>query len=208
MAKILFRLDTVDDGSGFRVRDNSGVIEVSYDGGTNYLTATELAVLDGVTATASEINAAADQSGWAVNNPAADDALTLAEHGTVTKSVLMSSADGDTFTLPAAAGTGARYTVIVSTTVTSNSHIIQCANATDEFLGVIYQVDTDTTDTVAAYPCLDADGFDTITMNGSTKGGLKGDRFDFIDVAAGHWNLVGYINATGTVATPLSAAVS
>ena len=122
--------------------------------------------------------------------------------------MLLSSADGDTFTLPAAAGTGIQITVIVSTTVTSNNHIIQVANATDEFLGAVYQVDTDTSDTVAAYPALDADGFDTITMNGTTTGGLKGDKFTFIDVAAGHWNLVGYSNANGTVATPLSAAVS
>lgn len=171
-------------------------------GGRLFLAGTE------VTATASELNSIADKSANAVINPAADDSLTQAEHANTTKVVLMSNADGDTFTLPAAAGTGDTYIVIVSTTVTSNNHIIQVVNATDEFLGVIYQVDTDTTDTVAAYPCLDADGFDTITMNGTTTGGLKGDKFVLIDVAAGHWNLEGYINATGIVATPLSAAVS
>ena len=161
-----------------------------------------------INATAAELNAAADQSSWAALDPAADDALTLAEHGVATKVALLSEADGTTFTLPAASGTGATYTVIVSTTVTSNNHIIQCANATDEFYGIIWQIDADTADAVAAYPCLDADGFDTITMNGSTTGGIKGDRFEFTDVAAGHWNVKGFTTGTGTVATPLSAAVS
>lgn len=159
-----------------------------------------------VTALAAELNEAADKSANAVVALTADTALTQADHAG--KIVTLGSADGDTITLPAAAGTGDVYIIIVDETVTSNNHIIQCVNAADEFLGVIYQVDTDTSDTLAAYPALDADGFDTITMDGSTQGGLKGDKFVLIDIAAGHWNLVGHINATGTVATPFSADVS
>lgn len=45
MAKILFRLDTVDDGSGFRVRDNAGVVEISADGGTTWVAANQISAL-------------------------------------------------------------------------------------------------------------------------------------------------------------------
>lgn len=132
--------------------------------------------------------------------------LTQASHGGQT--VTLSRAAGVTVTLPAAAGTGAVYTVIVNTAVTSNADIIQVANATDEFVGVVYQVDTDTGDALVAYPSLDGDGYDTITMDGSTTGGLQGDRYVITDIASGKFQLIGHQNATGTVATPLSAAVA
>ena len=62
MAKVLFRLDTVDGTSGYRIRDNSGTIEISLDGGTTWISGTEIAAIDGITATASEINNVADVS--------------------------------------------------------------------------------------------------------------------------------------------------
>ena len=165
-------------------------------------------VIDGtaVTATAAELNEAADKSTAAVVAAVADVTLTQATHAG--KIVTLGSATGDTATLPAATGTGDVYTIVIAVTATSNNHIIQVANATDEFVGVIYQVDADTGDALVAYPCLDADGFDTITMNGSTKGGIQGDKYVFIDIAAGKWQLEGHQSGTGTVATPLSAAVS
>lgn len=134
--------------------------------------------------------------------------LTVTQAAHAGRTITLNRAAGITVTLPAATGTGAVYKFVVATTVTSNSNIIQVANATDEFVGVVLQVDTDTTDTLAAYPALDADGFDTITMNGSTTGGLQGDYYTIIDAGAGKFLLNGFQNATGTVATPLSAAVS
>jgi len=136
----------------------------------------------------------------------ADATLTAATHAN--KTVTLGSANGDTVTLPAATGTGNVYTIMVATTVTSNSHIIQVANATDEFAGIVYQVDTDTGDALVAYPAVDSDGYDTITMNGSTTGGLAGDVYTITDVATGVFALTGHQRGTGTVVTPLSAAVS
>ncbi|MBL4891466.1 MAG: hypothetical protein JKX91_06525 [Rhizobiaceae bacterium] len=77
----------------------------------------------------------------------------------------------------------------------------------DEFLGTLLQTDVDTSDTLASYPALDADGFDTITMNGTTSGGILGDRIVLTDMATGKWLISGHINSTGTVVTPFSAAV-
>lgn len=118
---------------------------------------------------------------------------------------VLNAAAGLTVTLPAATGTGAKVEVIVGTTVTSNSAIIVCAG-TDEFAGTIYSVDTDTTDTLVAYPAVAADNYDTITMDGSTTGGLQGDKFILTDIATGVWALEGHVRCTGVQATPLSAA--
>ena len=134
--------------------------------------------------------------------------LTVTKAAHAGRVVTINAAAGCAVTLPAATGTGSVYKFVIGTTVTSNTTVIQVANATDEFVGVVIQVDADTSDTLAAYPALDADGFDTITMNGSTKGGIQGDFYTITDIASGKFLLEGYQSGTGTVATPLSAAVS
>lgn len=155
--------------------------------------------------------ASALQVGAYVGSGAVDETtatLTLTQAAHAGQTVTLSRAAGVTVTLPAATGTGAVYKIAVVTTVTSNADIIQVANATDEFVGIVYQVDADTGDALVAYPALDADGFDTITMDGSTTGGILGDIYTIIDIAAGKFQLIGHQTGTGTVATPLSAAVS
>jgi hypothetical protein len=49
---------------------------------------------------------------------------------------------------------------------------------------------------------------DTITMDGSTKGGIKGDRIELQDIADNLWYVRVIGSATGTEVTPFSAAVS
>lgn len=146
------------------------------------------------------------RNGDAAVSITADTTLTADEHAG--RLLIFNNAAGDTVTLPAATGTGDVYRFMVGTTVASNSNKIQVANATDEFAGVVYQVDTDTNDAIAAYPALAADDFDTITMNGTTTGGLAGDYYELVDVASGVWVIRGFQNASGSVATPLSSAVS
>ena len=53
-----------------------------------------------------------------------------------------------------------------------------------------------------------ADATDTITMNGTTSGGLKGARVSLIDVAADTWQVEVVSESSGTEVTPFSAAVS
>jgi hypothetical protein len=159
-----------------------------------------------VTATAAELNAVADRSGRLVDLDATSLSVTAALHADRIVTLSHTAAES-VVTLPAATGTGNVYTFIVAA-VNTNNHKIQVANATDEFAGMIYQIDTDTTDTVTAYPALAADNFDTITLNGTTKGGIVGDRITIIDIASGVFQLEGNTNASGTVASALSAAVS
>lgn len=124
------------------------------------------------------------------------------------KTVLLDTAAGSVVTLPPATGTGDEYEVCTSVLATSNSHKLQVANATDVFRGVIASVDTDTSDAVAWFAAATAS--DTITFNRSTTGSVSiGERVRVKDVKAGFWAIVdGWFGATGTPATPFSAAVS
>lgn len=117
--------------------------------------------------------------------------------------VNLSAAAGLTVTLPASSGKGDTYDLFVVTTVTSNNYIVQVANATDILQGVVHL----TTD-IAGTSMPTASTSDTITMNGTTTGGIKGTWLRFKDAAAGIWLLEGGIITSGTEATPFSAAVS
>ena len=48
---------------------------------------------------------------------------------------------------------------------------------------------------------------DTITLNGTTTGGIAGDYFEIIDIATGIFFIKALSKSTGTAATPFSAAV-
>ena len=114
-------------------------------------------------------------------------------------------ASGATVTLPAALGNGSRFEFYTKTTITSNNAVIQVANATDILSGIAYMAQ-DAADTNLGFETGASD--DTITMNGSTKGGIKGDRIVITDVASGIWAITAFLSGTGTEATPFSAAVS
>ncbi len=190
-------IGTAATGDLFLVADIDDDYEIKSCDGSDVLVAA------GLSATATEIDRVADVSARLV---AVGASLTLTAASHDGKTILLDTASGSAVTLPAATGTGALFTVKVSTTVTSNDHTIACVG-TDEFAGTILQTDTDTSDTLASYPALAADNFDTVTMNGSTTGGLVGDFIELQDIATGIWSINGHINGTGTVATPLSAAV-
>src|SRR6186713_542602 len=89
--------------------------------------------------------------------------------------IVVNAAAGCTLTLPAASGSGSKFTVYIGTTVTSNNVIIQVANASDVMAGVLVGA-ADGGDTVNGWET--AATSDTITLNGSTKGGIKGDYIE------------------------------
>jgi len=114
----------------------------------------------------------------------------------------LSRAAGITATLPAATGTNSVYTFLITTTVTSNSYKIQVANATDVISGTLNVAGT----TGTPFGTLPAS--DTITMNGTTTGGVAGSFVRLQDVASGIFVITGGgLIGSGTVATPFSAAV-
>lgn len=132
-------------------------------------------------------------------------AVTLDRHihrGTVT---VLNRAAGVTVTLPAASGTGDVYRILVGTTVSSNNDIIQVANADDTMIG---RLSTATTTFGAGDQASVGGTSDTITMNGTTTGGIQGSYVELTDVAANLWLVNGHMVGSGTIATSVSAAVS
>ena len=140
--------------------------------------------------------------------------VTLTATGSITaathagKILLMGEVGGDaaaTFTLPAATGSGAEYRFIVSVVNTSN-YVIQVANGDDTIDGSV-TLHQDSAATVASFNTVAAS--DTITLNGTTKGGVSiGDEITLLDMATNQYMVKGVLTASGTEATPFSAAVS
>jgi hypothetical protein len=134
--------------------------------------------------------------------------ITITASATLTRNVHagtvvnLDAAAGLTVTLPASSGSGDEYEIFVKTTVTSNNYIVQVANSTDILQGVIGL----TTD-IAGSSLPTSSTSDTITMNGSTTGGLKGTYIKLKDAVSGIWKLEGGLVCTGTEATPFSASV-
>jgi len=155
-----------------------------------------------ITATAAEINKVADTSARLVAGGAT---LTLTQALHDGKTVLWDTAAGTVLTLPAATGTGMKIRCVVSVTATSNSHIVKCAG-TDDMLGTLMSVDTDTADATLAWAAQIADTMDTITFNRTTTGlAALGDWVELQDVVSGVWAVTGAFQASGTVATPFSS---
>ena len=121
------------------------------------------------------------------------------------KALLMGAAGAAlTFTLPAALGTGAKYRFVNSVVNTSN-YVIKVANATDIMAGSILSTQ-DGGDTVVGWET--AADSDTITLNGTTTGGVNiGDWIELQDIKAGFFSVTGMMVSSGTEATPFSATV-
>ena len=170
------------------------------------VTAAEVGVLAGITATATEINRACDTSGKVVTVTSATLTVTEALHDG--KLIVLSKADGITVTLPNATGSGAVYTFLVGVSVTSVGDIIKVARGADVMYGVILGADDTATPAARVWKTAADATSDTVTMDGSTRGGVIGDRLIIVDIAANKYTVHGTLNQSGTEATPFSATVS
>jgi hypothetical protein len=142
-------------------------------------------------------------------NHTASAALNRFTHSEAMNTV--NAAAGLTLTLPAATGSGDTYHVAIGTTVTSNSVIIRVASGTDWFAGQAFVSSDNAADAAISFETATgalASRSDTITMNGTTTGGLAGDRWQFHDIGAGQWEVTGWMSGTGSEVTPFSAAVA
>lgn len=138
----------------------------------------------------------------AVNVTSATITLTLADHAE--RLVTLNRAGGIAVTLPPSAGSGAVYRLYVGTTFTSDA-TIKVANASDTMVGF---VTTATTTTGAGTHEAAGGTDDTITLNGTTSGGIVGSYLEFTSVAANVWLVDARLVGSGTLITPLSATVS
>lgn len=114
----------------------------------------------------------------------------------------LSKVDGITVTLPASSGSMNTYRFRIQTSITSNSYVIQVANATDTMIG--HAAVAATTGGVFSPTAAG----DTMTLTSTTTGGLAGGYIEITDIASGKWLVSAALVGTGTAATPFSAAVS
>ena len=146
--------------------------------------------------------------------------LTVGTHAG--KIVYNDAADAVTYTLPAInanadsavagpgadlnnlSNIGAKFEIFSSITKTGNL-VVQVANATDVMVGSALFID-DTSDNVVGFET--ASTSDTITLNGSTTGGVTYAEIVCTALASGKWKVSVTSGCTGTPATPFSAAVS
>lgn len=136
-------------------------------------------------------------------NITAATVLNEATHG-MDRILTVNSAAGIALTLPASTGDGAKFRFFVGTTVTSSALTIKVANASDIMAGVALQA-ADGGSTLNAFETGASD--DTISLNGSTTGGIKGDYIELEDVTLNVWSVRLVGAATGVEATPFSATV-
>ena len=156
--------------------------------------------------TRAELEVAIRDAAMAAAPIAAGGTLSVTQALHAYRTINLDTAAGSVCTLPAAAGTKARYRFAVSVLATSNSHIIK-VTGTDVIQGVLPIIDTDSSNAVSMFGT--ASDSDTITLNRSTTGSVRiGEYIELEDTKTGFWSIVtGFLTGTGTVATPFSATV-
>ena len=131
-----------------------------------------------------------------VNASAGNTTLTASGSG---QTFLFDTAAGITYTLPAPA-VGATYTFIVTTSVTSSNHKIITNTGTVLLQGTILGATT----TATMFESVIGSSNISVTMNGSTTGGLVGTDLTFRCLSATLWQVSGYNFGSGSPATPFA----
>jgi len=117
------------------------------------------------------------------------------------------AAGGVTLTLPRATGSGDVYKVRVGTALGSGNYIVKVNNANDFMRGKAWLLAGTNASFATANTGTLATESDTITLNGTTTGGLVGDYIELVDVAKNLWAIECSLAGSGTAATPFSATV-
>lgn len=130
--------------------------------------------------------------------------LTLTAAAQGNRTVTISSAAPIAITLPAASGSGTKFKFQIQVAATATGHTIKVANATDVMQGIAVALTTSSAN-VIGYKATSAD--DTITLNGTTLGGVIGDIIELEDVKTGFWSVKLITAPTGSTATPFSSTV-
>ncbi len=117
---------------------------------------------------------------------------------------LFDRAAGIVYTLPTAKP-GAHFDFIVTTSVTSNAAKVITGAGTELLIGGYTNVDTDTSNAVAAF---DGNGSThvAVSMNGTTTGGLQGTKLRFTCLSATRWMVEGIVRGSGVVATAFATS--
>jgi hypothetical protein len=127
--------------------------------------------------------------------------LTVTEHAERILLVQSNSTVANTFTLPAATGSGNKF-ILRNGLVQTQGTVVFKAAGTDVITGFCFAVNA---------TAGNSDQFATsasstkMTLNLTTTGGLGGDEMEAVDYAAGTWLVDCKIAGSGTLATPFAA---
>jgi hypothetical protein len=156
-------------------------------------------------ATAAEVNAACDISERLVALTATTAITTLLHEG---RDLYVTGTGAAAYTLPEATGSGARFRFIIGEVNTNGTTIVVADTTNANFIGNVINQDLDLVGTIAALIYLAGANADTITLNGTSTGGQKGDYIELIDVATDVWFVNGVVTcpAASNTATCFSAA--
>lgn len=150
--------------------------------------------LSGLLATATEINRSSDVSTRNIVITA-NTSLTEATHDG--KNLILDLAANSTITLPAATGSGAKFELVVNTTMNGTTKLILQANGSDKLNGTGWVQNA-----TALANAFNATAAQNVTMNGGTMGGIRGDTIIIKDTAAALWTVSVFSHGTGVAATP------
>lgn len=157
--------------------------------------------MDGRLATVAEINRTCDISTRVVTTTATALSLTVTEHADRVVLVNTNSTVANTFTLPVATGSGAKFTIVNNIQQTQGTIVVAANGTLDTLKGVAIIGDT-TAETAGAF--LTTATSDKLSMDLTTTGGLGGDTVELLDGAANVWTVRATLTGSGTLATPFS----
>lgn len=131
-------------------------------------------------------------------------APTVAQSGAT---FVLDRAAGIAVTLPSidAGEVGTYFDFLIKTTITSNSTTIKAPSASETMTGSCFTI-SDGAAAVLGYKA--GSTADTVTLNGSTTGGIAGDMVRLKALSTTLWEVLALTSSTGTEATPFSATVS
>lgn len=119
---------------------------------------------------------------------------------------LLDSAGGVTYTLPAPVA-GMRFEFLATVAVTASDVYTVITNDTAAvfLVGGVIMGDV-TVATSGDYFEADGSTIVALTSNGSTTGGLLGERFQVTAISTTQWTIEGVCHGAGTLATPFATA--
>lgn len=137
-----------------------------------------------------------------ISGSGATRTLNATESGSV---CLFDRAAGIVYTLPTGATPGTYFDFHVVTTITSNAAKVITGAGTELLIGGLLNVDTDSSNAVAIWTG-NGSTHVSVSMNGTTTGGIAGTYMRFTCLSSTRWMVQGFVEGSGVVATPFATS--
>jgi hypothetical protein len=135
-----------------------------------------------------------------IGDAVATRTLTAKESGAL---CLFDRAAGVVYTLPAPV-IGMVFEFATTVTITSNAAKVITSAATEFILGDLQMILVGAATTLAVAG--NGSTHRAISSNGTTTGGVIGDRYRLTAISSTQWLVDGYVSGTGTLATPFATS--